>query len=162
LVVHLPLASFPKISRALFFRLDLCLLVFQFSINLINQGSTCLDKSETMALIVTPPHPQTFQTLRPRPALPSRFPSSSTSPPNSHASSTSSVSFYSYPKSTNSRITTTTTRSRTSRLVVRASTSPVSPNISEILGDATIFTATGDPVMFKDLWDQTEVCLHIS
>lgn len=39
---------------------------------------------------------------------------------------------------------------------MRASTSPVSPNISEILGDATIFTATGDPVMFKDLWDQTE------
>lgn len=70
MVVHIPLASFPKISRALFLRIDLCLLVFQFSINLINQGSTCLYKSETMALIVTPPNPQTFQTLLYHPDFP--------------------------------------------------------------------------------------------
>ncbi|XP_054823002.1 thioredoxin-like protein AAED1, chloroplastic [Prosopis cineraria] len=44
------------------------------------------------------------------------------------------------------------------RLVARASAStlPYSPNIAEDLGDITIFTAGGEPVMFKDLWDQNE------
>ncbi|XP_050285744.1 thioredoxin-like protein AAED1, chloroplastic [Quercus robur] len=37
---------------------------------------------------------------------------------------------------------------------VRASTSPFSPNIADTLGDANIFTAAGDSVFFKDLWDQ--------
>ncbi|XP_024181697.1 uncharacterized protein LOC112187228 isoform X2 [Rosa chinensis] len=31
-----------------------------------------------------------------------------------------------------------------------------SPSISESLGDVTIFTAAGDAVQFKDLWDQNE------
>ncbi|KAI9089035.1 hypothetical protein K1719_029314 [Acacia pycnantha] len=44
------------------------------------------------------------------------------------------------------------------RLVARASasTSLYSPNIAQDLGDVTIFTAAGEPVMFKDLWDQNE------
>lgn len=29
--------------------------------------------------------------------------------------------------------------------------------IAEILGDVRIFTAAGEPVLFKDLWDQKEV-----
>ncbi|XP_004288277.1 PREDICTED: thioredoxin-like protein AAED1, chloroplastic-like [Fragaria vesca subsp. vesca] len=32
----------------------------------------------------------------------------------------------------------------------------ISPNISDVLGDVTIFTAAGDAVQFKDLWDQNE------
>ncbi|KAK4584924.1 hypothetical protein RGQ29_022550 [Quercus rubra] len=39
---------------------------------------------------------------------------------------------------------------------VRASTSPFSPNIADTLGDVNIFTAAGDPVFFKDLWDQSQ------
>uniref|UniRef100_A0A7N2M0C5 Uncharacterized protein n=1 Tax=Quercus lobata TaxID=97700 RepID=A0A7N2M0C5_QUELO len=39
---------------------------------------------------------------------------------------------------------------------VRASTSPFSPNIADTLGDVNIFTAAGDPVFFKDLWDQNQ------
>ena len=42
---------------------------------------------------------------------------------------------------------------------VRASTSPFSPNIADTLGDANIFTAAGDSVFFKDLWDQNRVCV---
>ncbi|XP_028797214.1 thioredoxin-like protein AAED1, chloroplastic isoform X1 [Neltuma alba] len=44
------------------------------------------------------------------------------------------------------------------RLVARASasTSLYTPNIAESLGDVTIFTAAGEPVTFKDLWDQNE------
>ncbi|XP_065629973.1 histone-lysine N-methyltransferase, H3 lysine-9 specific SUVH6-like [Quercus suber] len=39
---------------------------------------------------------------------------------------------------------------------VGASTSPFSPNIADTLGDVIIFTAAGDPVFFKDLWDQNQ------
>ncbi|KAF7828595.1 thioredoxin-like protein AAED1, chloroplastic [Senna tora] len=42
------------------------------------------------------------------------------------------------------------------RFIARASSSPYSPNIAEDLGDISIFTAAGEPVMFKDLWDQNE------
>lgn len=42
------------------------------------------------------------------------------------------------------------------RLVTRASASELSPNVSDILGDVSIFTAAGEPVMFKDLWDEKE------
>ncbi|KAK9902555.1 hypothetical protein M0R45_004734 [Rubus argutus] len=31
-----------------------------------------------------------------------------------------------------------------------------SPDISDVLGDVSIFTAAGDSVQFKDLWDQNE------
>ncbi|CAK9315285.1 unnamed protein product [Citrullus colocynthis] len=44
-----------------------------------------------------------------------------------------------------------------SSLVLKASTtSGYAPEIGEILGDVTIFTAAGEPVLFKDLWDQSE------
>ena len=44
---------------------------------------------------------------------------------------------------------------------VRSSTSPFSPNIADTLGDVNIFTAAGDPVFFKDLWDQSQVCVCV-
>ncbi|XP_028764244.1 uncharacterized protein LOC114752636 isoform X2 [Neltuma alba] len=44
----------------------------------------------------------------------------------------------------------------TNRMVARASTSQYSANIAEDVGDVSIFTAAGEPVMFKDLWDQNE------
>lgn len=45
-----------------------------------------------------------------------------------------------------------------SRLIMRASSSSdVGANVGEILGDVSIFTAAGEPVVFKDLWDQKEV-----
>lgn len=45
-----------------------------------------------------------------------------------------------------------------SPVVAKASiTSGYGPEIGEILGDVRIFTAAGEPVLFKDLWDQTEV-----
>lgn len=43
------------------------------------------------------------------------------------------------------------------RAVAGASASGFSPDISEKLGDVRIFTAAGEPVLFKDLWDQKEV-----
>ncbi|XP_038902955.1 prostamide/prostaglandin F synthase [Benincasa hispida] len=43
-----------------------------------------------------------------------------------------------------------------SPLVLKASTTAYAPEIGEILGDVRIFTAAGDPVLFKDLWDQSE------
>ncbi|KAH7851862.1 hypothetical protein Vadar_017479 [Vaccinium darrowii] len=47
-----------------------------------------------------------------------------------------------------------------SPLVIRAaaasSTAGLSENISDALGEVKIFTAAGEPVMFKDLWDQNE------
>ncbi|KAK4262435.1 hypothetical protein QN277_027994 [Acacia crassicarpa] len=45
---------------------------------------------------------------------------------------------------------------RTVRMVARASTSQYSANIAEDLADVSIFTAAGEPVMFKDLWNQNE------
>lgn len=42
------------------------------------------------------------------------------------------------------------------RFITRASATNVPENIGEILGDVTIFRASGEPVMFKDLWDQSE------
>lgn len=54
--------------------------------------------------------------------------------------------------------------SLTSRLVPMAASSTASDvqlldNVGDVLGDVTIFKATGEPVMFKDLWDQNEVTL---
>ncbi|XVF17485.1 hypothetical protein REPUB_Repub10bG0126400 [Reevesia pubescens] len=43
-----------------------------------------------------------------------------------------------------------------SRLVARASASEFSPIMGDILGDVSIFTASGQPVVFKDLWDQNQ------
>ncbi|KAL2499564.1 Thioredoxin superfamily protein [Abeliophyllum distichum] len=42
-------------------------------------------------------------------------------------------------------------------LVTKASsTAAVPDNITDVLGEVGIFTATGEPVKFKDLWDQKE------
>ncbi|GLU13413.1 hypothetical protein SLE2022_300510 [Rubroshorea leprosula] len=45
---------------------------------------------------------------------------------------------------------------RWSPLVARASSSDSTANIGDILGDVSIFKADGQPVFFKDLWDQKE------
>ncbi|PIA53572.1 hypothetical protein AQUCO_00900270v1 [Aquilegia coerulea] len=71
--------------------------------------------------------------------------SSSSSSSSSSASSPSG--FSSSMKSKNNQI---------SRFVTRASIAESSESIGEILGDVSIFTATGEPVMIKDLWDQKE------
>ncbi|KAK3211018.1 hypothetical protein Dsin_015724 [Dipteronia sinensis] len=42
------------------------------------------------------------------------------------------------------------------RLRVRASAAEFQASIGDALGDVSIFTASGDVVLFKDLWDQTE------
>ncbi|KAF2295604.1 hypothetical protein GH714_033339 [Hevea brasiliensis] len=61
------------------------------------------------------------------------------------------------PKSTNiSTLTTTSTSIATARFLVRAFSSDFGAKIGESLGDVTIFTAAGEPVMLKDLWDQNE------
>ncbi|KAH0995925.1 hypothetical protein GBA52_019789 [Prunus armeniaca] len=75
--------------------------------------------------------------------------SPSFSPPNTPHS----PSLFCSPKST--------TQYSSRRLVVsRASTNTsaldFSPSIGEVLGDVSIFTATGDSVQFKDLWDLNE------
>lgn len=45
-----------------------------------------------------------------------------------------------------------------SSVVAKASaTSAYGPEIGEVLGDVRIFTAAGEPILFKDLWDQNEV-----
>lgn len=49
-----------------------------------------------------------------------------------------------------------------SPVVARASASGISPDISDVLGDVRIFTAAGEPVLFKDLWDQNEVSIRSS
>lgn len=50
------------------------------------------------------------------------------------------------------------------RFFISAKVSSVSPAVSEgvsnVLGDVSIFTAAGEPVKFKDLWDQSEVFLY--
>uniref|UniRef100_A0A5B7BYX0 Thioredoxin-like protein AAED1 n=1 Tax=Davidia involucrata TaxID=16924 RepID=A0A5B7BYX0_DAVIN len=49
------------------------------------------------------------------------------------------------------------TKQTRSPVVARASSATgLSENISDILGDVSIFTATGESVMFKDLWNQNE------
>lgn len=46
----------------------------------------------------------------------------------------------------------------TPSLLARASSSTdYTATIGEILGEVRIFTASGEPVLFKDLWDQEEV-----
>ncbi|XP_008457741.2 uncharacterized protein LOC103497363 isoform X1 [Cucumis melo] len=45
---------------------------------------------------------------------------------------------------------------RSSQVLKASTSSGYAPEIGEILGDVRIFTAGGEPVLFKDLWDQTE------
>ncbi|KAG2724092.1 hypothetical protein I3760_01G001600 [Carya illinoinensis] len=97
-----------------------------------------------MALRLTPAPPQTLQTTALRP-LSLLF-------KNSHAPAPP-------PNSTNPKFgLTILTNTRTPRrLLARASsTSEFVPNIGDILGDISIFKASGDPVFFKHLWDQKQ------
>ncbi|GMN34254.1 hypothetical protein TIFTF001_004593 [Ficus carica] len=41
-------------------------------------------------------------------------------------------------------------------VVARPVVSDFDPSIGDILGNVSIFTAAGEPVLFKDLWDQNE------
>ena len=50
---------------------------------------------------------------------------------------------------------------RHSLLVRASSTSDFNPDIGEILGEVSVFTASGESVLFKDLWDQKEVKLYV-
>ncbi|XP_068643740.1 thioredoxin-like protein AAED1, chloroplastic [Aristolochia californica] len=51
---------------------------------------------------------------------------------------------------------TSTTRKERLAVVARASLTGYGESIGEALSDVQIFTAAGEAVMFKDLWDQTE------
>lgn len=49
-----------------------------------------------------------------------------------------------------------------SRFMARVSSSSAAEfptNIGDMLSDVTVFTALGQPVLFKDLWDQKEVVI---
>ncbi|MCL7050882.1 hypothetical protein MKW94_019346, partial [Papaver nudicaule] len=83
-------------------------------------------------------------------------------PPASTSISHSSSKFspFSSLASSISSLSTKFTKEKRSSSVVRVSSSSstvgFSESISEILGDVTIFTAAGESVMIKDLWDQEE------
>ncbi|KAF7828596.1 thioredoxin-like protein AAED1, chloroplastic [Senna tora] len=88
-----------------------------------------------------------------RPSLPSAIVSSHSFsipflPPKSYAFSTGAIYI------SNNRGSAAVKRK--APMVARASTLPYSPNIAEDLADVTILTAAGEPVMFKDLWDQNQ------
>ncbi|KAI3726383.1 hypothetical protein L1987_66180 [Smallanthus sonchifolius] len=79
----------------------------------------------------------------------------------------SSTSRYRSPPSISyqSLLNPTTTRplnfyqNRNNRTVVApkaSSTATFSPELTDVLGDVSIFTASGDPVTFNELWDQSE------
>ncbi|XP_027346679.1 thioredoxin-like protein AAED1, chloroplastic [Abrus precatorius] len=85
----------------------------------------------------------TLQSLRP-----SFHPS--ISPPNSHTFPFAPVNYS--PKSMGSKVVTL----RHSAITPRASNSEYTPAHAENLGDVSIFTASGEPVLFKDLWDQSQ------
>ncbi|KAK3416577.1 hypothetical protein EUGRSUZ_H02333 [Eucalyptus grandis] len=46
-----------------------------------------------------------------------------------------------------------------SRAVAGASASGISPDVGDVLGDVRIFTAAGEPVLFKDLWGVAVVAM---
>ncbi|XP_061359056.1 uncharacterized protein LOC133303195 [Gastrolobium bilobum] len=72
------------------------------------------------------------------------------SPPNSHTIPTATIKYS--PKLMGTKSFTL----KRSVISARASSSQYSPRTAEDLGDVSIFTATGEPVMFKDLWDQKQ------
>ncbi|RDX89440.1 Thioredoxin-like protein AAED1, chloroplastic [Mucuna pruriens] len=87
----------------------------------------------------------TLQSLRPsfRPSIP---------PPIFH---TFPPTLFNYsPKLIGSKPVTVTLRH--SIISPRVSNSQYSPQIADILGDVSIFTAAGQPVRFNDLWDQNQ------
>ena len=123
---------------------------------LLPQLSSIQSRSEAMVLKVP-----AGSLLSPRASYPSAVSPvlvssacSSTLPPNSHALSNSEIHFS---KLTRKRGSLGVTRK--SSVIARASTAQYSPSIAEALLDVTIFTAAGEPVMFRDLWDQNEVSI---
>ncbi|KAB5526566.1 hypothetical protein DKX38_020413 [Salix brachista] len=60
------------------------------------------------------------------------------------------------PKRTPPTLITTRSAKKTSRLIMGASASSFSADIGDVLSDVSIFTSAGEPIMFKDLWDQNE------
>ncbi|XP_057724438.1 thioredoxin-like protein AAED1, chloroplastic isoform X1 [Arachis stenosperma] len=97
-----------------------------------------------MALSFLPSTP-TLQSLKP--SLPS------ISPPSSHAPS---LMLLTSSKLTGPSPTGPFALTRRHNLSARASTSHYTPTVAEELADVTIFTASGDPIAFKDLWDQNQ------
>ncbi|KAH1202417.1 hypothetical protein GmHk_17G048892 [Glycine max] len=89
----------------------------------------------------------TLQSLRPsfRPSIPS---------PNSHTFPATPFNYS--PKSIGSKGGSVTVRHSIVSPRVSVSNSEYSTQIAENLGDVTIFTATGEPVRFSDLWDQSQ------
>jgi hypothetical protein len=86
-----------------------------------------------------------------------RFPfHPSIKPPNSH--SFPSTTLHCSPKSITFKDSFLVTRNKRG-FSSKASSSQYSPTVAENLGDVSIFTAAGDPVMFKDLWDQNQVSM---
>ncbi|KAK7330929.1 hypothetical protein VNO77_25135 [Canavalia gladiata] len=75
----------------------------------------------------------------------------SISPPNSYTFPASPVNYS--PKLMGSKGVVSL---RHSIISPRVSNSQYSPAIAETLGDVSIFTASGEPVKFKDLWDQNQ------
>jgi len=73
-----------------------------------------------------------------------RFPfHPSVTPPNSHTYPSSIVHY--------------TPKSNTRNKPLLSARASSSPTVAENLGDVSIFTAAGESVMFKDLWDQEQV-----
>ncbi|MED6149441.1 hypothetical protein PIB30_062410 [Stylosanthes scabra] len=100
------------------------------------------------------PSTQTLQSLKPSlpsPAL-SPYSSSSISLPYSHAP----LPMLFTSKLTGPSPTDPLGLTRRHNLSARASTSQYSPTVVENLADVTIFTAAGDPIAFRDLWDPNE------
>nr|ACU18761.1 unknown [Glycine max] len=89
----------------------------------------------------------TLQSLRPsfRPSIPS---------PNSHTFPATPFNYS--PKSIGSKGGSVTVRHSIVSPRVSVSNSEYSTQIAENLSDVTIFTATGEPVRFSDLWDQSQ------
>ncbi|KAF5749689.1 Thioredoxin superfamily protein [Tripterygium wilfordii] len=76
----------------------------------------------------------------------------SISPPMSSSLSCTGVSH----SNTSSKFSSNGSSINRSRFVSRATNSEFSANVGDSLGDVTIFTSSGKPAMFKDLWDQNE------
>ncbi|CAJ2635239.1 unnamed protein product [Trifolium pratense] len=84
-----------------------------------------------------------------------RFPfHPSITPPNSHTFPATTLHYS--PKSITFKDSFLVTRNKRG-FSSNASSSQYSPTVAENLGDVSIFTAAGEPVMFKDLWDQNQL-----
>lgn len=115
--------------------------------------SLSLNSSSLGFIILIPicnkPMAATLQSLR-LPLYPSIIPL------NSYTFPTSTVHYS--PKLTTFKGSFVVTRNKPV-LSSKASSSQYSSTVTENLGDISIFTAAGEPVMFEDLWDQEQVTM---